>query len=382
LTSRQPGLDLLRAAAIGWVMLYHLASYGVSFPAVVRYGWMGVDLFFVLSGYLIGWQLLKPYTCGQPPRWGQWWAHFMLRRALRVLPAYCTVLAVYFAVPGTRESEAIAPLWQFLTFTTNLFPDYFHHHAFSHAWSLCVEEHFYVVLPAAVWLLARRPSSGAVVLAAVTVLVAGMVLRGWLWQHEVVPYLQVRSGERNVILRYVEVIYNPTYTRLDGLLAGVMLAAVKGFRPRWWSRLMEWGWVLLAAGVAGIGVAMWIEPVSGVGAIVVFPLLSASLACVLLAAVSPRTWIGRYRVPGARRLAALSFSLYLTHKQVYHWVQDSFGAVLEQSDLLAFAAYNGAALAVAALLYVCVERPALRLRERLSAAAAGSAPAVAAQAGH
>jgi peptidoglycan/LPS O-acetylase OafA/YrhL len=120
LTSRRPGLDLLRAVAIGWVMLYHLESYGVSFPALVRYGWMGVDLFFVLSGYLIGWQLLKPYTCGQPPLWGQWWGQwlgqFMPRRALRVLPAYLTVLAVVFAVPGARESEAIAPLWQFLTF--------------------------------------------------------------------------------------------------------------------------------------------------------------------------------------------------------------------------------------------------------------------------
>jgi peptidoglycan/LPS O-acetylase OafA/YrhL len=355
-------------------MLYHLESYGLSFPAVVQYGWMGVDLFFVLSGYLIGWQLLQPYTCGQQPLWGR----FALRRALRVLPAYLTVLAVYFAVPGARANEAIAPLWQFLTFTTNLFPDYFHNRAFSHAWSLCVEEHFYLLLPAAVWLLARRPSCGAIVLAAVTVLVAGMVLRGWLWQHEVAPYLQVRSGERNFFLRYVEAIYNPTYTRLDGLLAGVMLAAMKAFRPRWWARLLAWGWALLAAGVAGIGAAMWPDPVSRVGVVVVFPLLSASLACVVAAAVSPRTWIGRFPVPGARQVAVLSFSLYLTHKQVYHWVQDSFGAVLEQSDLLAFCAYNGVALAAAALLYVAVERPALRLRDRLIAASASSAPAEAA----
>lgn len=67
---RLPGLDLLRAVAIVWVMLYHLASYGVSLPAFVNFGWMGVDLFFVLSGYLIGWQLLKPYTWGQQPLWG------------------------------------------------------------------------------------------------------------------------------------------------------------------------------------------------------------------------------------------------------------------------------------------------------------------------
>ena len=47
-TGRQPGLDLLRALAVLWVMLYHLASYGIALPAVADHGWMGVDLFFVL----------------------------------------------------------------------------------------------------------------------------------------------------------------------------------------------------------------------------------------------------------------------------------------------------------------------------------------------
>jgi peptidoglycan/LPS O-acetylase OafA/YrhL len=277
------------------------------------------------------------------------------------------VLALYFAVPGARESEAIAPLWQFLTFTTNLFPDYFHHRAFSNAWSLCVEEHFYLLLPAAVWSLARWPGRGRVVLAAVAVLVAGMLLRDWLWRHEVAPYLHVRSGEHSFLLRYVEAIYNPTYARLDGLLAGVMLAAMRAFRPAWWSRVLEWGWALLAAGVAGIAAAMSLDPTGRAGVVIGFPLLSVSLACVLVAAQSSRTWIGRFAVPGARQLAALSFSLYLTHKQVYQAMHTRFGQVLEQSDLLAFVAYNGAALMVAALLYVAVERPALQLRGRLSA---------------
>ena len=87
--TRLPGLDLLRALAI----VYHLASYGVTMPAIVDHGWMGLDLFFVLSGYLIGWQLLKPFTLGEQPLWGR----FFQRRAWRVLPAYLTVLGVYRA---------------------------------------------------------------------------------------------------------------------------------------------------------------------------------------------------------------------------------------------------------------------------------------------
>lgn len=59
---------------------------------------------------------------------------------------------------------------------------------------------------------------------------------------------------------------------------------------------------------------------------------------MVVAAASPHTWLGRVDVPGARPVAVLSFSLYLTHKQAYHWLQGIAGAVLEKSDLIAFAA--------------------------------------------
>jgi peptidoglycan/LPS O-acetylase OafA/YrhL len=364
---REPGLDLLRAVAIVWVMLYHLASYDVPLPGIVRHGWMGVDLFFVLSGYLLGWQILQPYTRGETPLWRR----FFLGRAFRVLPAYFAVLGLYFAVPAVRESEGIAPAWQFLTFTTNLFPDYFHNRAFSHAWSLCVEEHFYLLLPASVWLLARRPGYASAAGAIAFVLVGGALLRGWLWQHDVAPYAHVLSGEGNFFVRFVESIYNPTYTRLDGLLAGVALAAVRAFRTTWWTRAMRAGPLLLIPGLAGVAASMCLEPASCLGAVVLYPLLSASLALVMAAALSPRTWPGRFSVPGARPIAAISFSLYLTHKAAYHAIDDRFGPVLENAPLVAFGLYIGTALIVAALLYVVVERTGLRVRDRLLGHAGG-----------
>jgi peptidoglycan/LPS O-acetylase OafA/YrhL len=359
---RLPGLDLLRALAIAWVMLYHLESYGLRFPGIVRHGWMGVDLFFVLSGYLIGWQLLKPYASGGQPDWRQ----FVLRRACRVLPAYWAVLALSFAVPAVRESEGSAPLWQFLTFTTNLFPDYFHHRAFSHAWSLCVEEHFYLLLPPIAWLVAKWPGRTKVMILGIVMLAGGMLLRGWLWQHQVAPYRNISSGEHSFLLRYVEVIYNPTYNRLDGLLAGVMLAATQAFVPHWWSRAMEWGRPAFILGLAGLVASTCIEPTGYLGAVIVFPLVAASFACLVVAALSRRTWLGRFPVPGARHIAAISFSLYLTHKQVYFLVHEYAGSMLDEPGFLAFCAYNAAALAVAALLYATVERAGLRLRDRLT----------------
>ena len=73
---RLPGLDLLRAVAIGWVMIYHASNFDLvsDQPWYVAYGWMGVDLFFALSGYLIAGQLLRPWVRGGAPNYPHFFA--------------------------------------------------------------------------------------------------------------------------------------------------------------------------------------------------------------------------------------------------------------------------------------------------------------------
>lgn len=136
MTERIRGLDTLRALAIVAVMFFHLGGYmpAAWYPAT-RYGWIGVDLFFVLSGYLIGGQLCRRMKQGRPLAL----AEFYRKRAFRILPAYAVVLALYFLWPRWRDGNGLSSLWQFLTFTMNLLIDYPARNSFSHAWSLCVE---------------------------------------------------------------------------------------------------------------------------------------------------------------------------------------------------------------------------------------------------
>jgi peptidoglycan/LPS O-acetylase OafA/YrhL len=360
---RAPGLDLLRAAAIVIVMLYHLSSHGIDIAGPGRHGWMGVDLFFVLSGYLIGWQVLRDVAAGPAPDW----TRFLLSRAWRILPAYLAVLALYLALPAWREADAMPPVWQFLTFTMNVLPDHLTQGAYSHAWSLCVEEHFYLLLPLAVRLLGRRPGVVGTMIGAGLLFGAGMLLRDWHWRHAIAPHLGPGGDMARAIAGYVGSIYSPTWTRVDGLLAGVLLAAVRAFRPAWWARILHHGWALLGAGLALLGAATQVDPLGHAGAVLLFPLVALGCACLLTGALSPHAPPGRKALPGARLLALLAFSLYLTHRQVYAWLDSATGDLTTDAPVAGLILYNGAALAVAALLHAAIERPGLRLRARMLA---------------
>src|ERR1700761_9165178 len=99
--NRLPGLDRLRALAITVVMGFHLDGLLPDiFGPVARFGWMGVDLFFVLSGYLIGSQLLKQVREGR----GISMLDFYRKRAYRILPVSLLVLALYVFWPLWREA--------------------------------------------------------------------------------------------------------------------------------------------------------------------------------------------------------------------------------------------------------------------------------------
>ena len=117
--ARLAGLDTLRALAIVLVLMSHyngFVSQAPTFGVIGSIGWAGVDLFFVLSGYLIGNQLLAPAARGESLDLKT----FFARRLLRTLPNYYAVLAVYLLLPDSPiAGKSMAPAWRFLTFTQN-----------------------------------------------------------------------------------------------------------------------------------------------------------------------------------------------------------------------------------------------------------------------
>ena len=112
------GLNTLRALAIIVVLIYHYRVVVCNrdlFGFISQLGWAGVDLFFVLSGYLIGNQVFSALLEKQNFSL----KNFYIRRLLRTLPNYYFVLALHFVFPVALTGTVTAPLWQFFTFTQN-----------------------------------------------------------------------------------------------------------------------------------------------------------------------------------------------------------------------------------------------------------------------
>lgn len=370
---RLHGLDTLRALAIVLVVIYHLNMQGLlpsAIGPIAQVGWVGVDLFFVLSGFLIGSQLLKPYLTGEKPSLKD----FYIRRAYRILPAFFAVSLLYFAVPLWREAPGPYADWQYVSFTWNLLLiGYPKSRAFSHVWSLCVEEHFYLILPILILLIMRRPSVRKTVLVLLCILVGGIGLRAWLLHSVIAP-----SGDEQGLMM-MKYIYYPTYSRLDGLLVGVSLAVVRTFKSRWWFHFTKRGGLLALLGIACVLGALWLcgfefpDPDLPHSILFAFPVLACGFGLLVASAASEKGFLAT-RVSGASVLATLAFSLYLTHKSVAHAVHLLLPVLTAQTGWKTSGIYAVTCVGAASLLYFAIERPfiALRVRRNLRHDAAGT----------
>lgn len=358
---RIPALDLLRSLAIFLVVLHHYPKSqdpNSIYMTLRSFGWIGVDIFFVLSGYLISKGLIKEFK--RESKFS--FSNFYVKRAFRILPIYWVVVALYFFLPSFAEREKIAPLWRFLTFTQNFDLTF---SAFSHAWSLCIEEHFYLVLPISLFFLLKRSSSKLSILVFAGLILGGMVLRWSIWESLIAP---LDISTRAFRVTYYKYLYYPTYGRLDGLVLGVLISTIQVYRPILWNKLIGQHNKLLMLGVLLISVALTLF--SGQKSIISttfgFPLLSLGIASIFISVFNNKSIFSKYKIPSMNVFATLAFSIYLTHKAVIKIVHvhlegfgfEKFHPVTTLSTIVSILLFSW-------ILFTLIEKPFLKFRERL-----------------
>ena len=344
---RRLDLDVVRGLAIVLALGWHLSGERSGNPALDAltwpgrtFGWAGVDLFFVLSGFLLGRLVLTEQL-----RTGRFdGRRFTARRLLKLWP----VLYVFLAAQALLGPEPwTSYLWQ-----NALHVQKYAGTSLAHLWSLAVEEHFYLALAVLFPLFARRrgsPRTLAVVL--VGVLVAALALRIWGAAH----------GVSDVRLQW------QTQFRVDSIAAGVLLAAISVHWPTAFERLHRHRWALLAVLAAGTVHLATVGKQGVVGSTLGFTVAYVTAAALLLL-LYRATWVVRARWVTAP-LAALGRFSY----GIYIWHVFAAGVTLDllprgwsaPYDEIGQGVQYAAAIAVGVLTTVAVERPVLRLRDRL-----------------
>jgi peptidoglycan/LPS O-acetylase OafA/YrhL len=349
--SYQPALDGIRALAVAAVLAYHA---GLPWA---RGGFLGVDAFFVLSGYLITSLLLLEWrACGAIGL-----AAFWARRARRLLPALFLMLigvagyAVFFAAPedlGKLRGDALATIgyvanWRPLFSGQSYFDQFSVPSPLRHTWSLAIEEQWYAFWPLLLLVLLHlRRGSLRSLLAVSLVMIAGSAfLMGWLFHPGTDPSR----------------VYYGTDTRAQSLLMGAALAMLLLQRGPLRSRPAGYA-LQIAAVVCAVGVG-WVWATTSGNSVFLyrggFLLLAAAVAVVIAASVQPKAGpIARLlSLPPLRGLGLISYGVYLWHWPVYlvltpdrtGW--DGYGL---------FAARVLVTLAIAVASYQLIEMPVRR----------------------
>ena len=341
---RNFGLDCLRAVAISLVLASHLAN-GLEILGVC-----GVELFFVLSGFLIGGILLKTVERQQDFGFGDL-RTFLSRRWFRTLPNYYLFLLIYlisFGLTMRRELIPTSGLVRAAFFGQNLaWPN--PNSSLGHLWSLAVEEWFYLLSAGTLFVAMqlfrplRRGKDWAI---GVTILLFLLV-----------PAL-VRFGLRQEFLDLRMVVI----FRLDAIMYGVLMALLRQRFGQVWSRPAP----ALAVGslVAIIGLILYDRSTTGTAlALTLLPLGFSGLIPALSSVVRPAGAWTRW----VEALSIWSYSIYLSHTFIYHGLKPFVGydSLTWSGKFLYKAAAIALIIVISSLNYRFFEKPTTALRDRV-----------------
>lgn len=332
---RYRSMDLLRSIAILMVILAHtILSYGApSHLAPLQLGGTGVDLFFVLSGWLLGSLLFKEAAKNGEINVKRFW----VRRWMRTLPAYYVVLVLSVCQRYLTKDGVEFP-WEYFVFLQNYdYPLYF----FSISWSLCVEEQFYLLIaPLLAFLTVMNKRMTTITLLILLLLPLFFRTMGW-YDHS-----------------------NETHVRLDCCVAGVFLAHIYHQYRSLWLKISRF-----APQIAVISILFYLSffvaryyPQLGITDPDNLVLAVIFASWVMLANTNSQ-WSEKLYLPGAYYIATRSYSLYLLHPEILALLKRFLSHV--PFALYLVLAIVGS-LIISEILYRFVEKPIMDSRERFT----------------
>ncbi len=327
------------------VLDFHAPVHWMSYPlhrlGFPNFGWAGVDVFFVLSGFLVGGLLLKEWRLTQRVDSRR----FLIRRGFKIWPMYYVFLGLMLLTRHRTVHQLWGNLLNMQNYTGGI----------PHTWSLAVEEHAYLLLTFVLAFAAKRKLRLRTLAAGLSATCL-LVVVGRLW-----------------LLHHGYQVVNRTHTRIEGILYGVLLAAIFHFRPETFRRYQEKRWIwglLLGAALVFLrfqGSSSWATSMGWDAA----DLLGVALLMLLyrpqrLGRRSPLyrlvAWIGVY-----------SYGIYLWHVAVIAPVMAFSGRLPQPWALLCEAVMPiVGGILLGATFTKAVELPALQLRDRLFPRRAGS----------
>jgi peptidoglycan/LPS O-acetylase OafA/YrhL len=359
---RNKRLDVLRCVAI----LLVVARHAFEQTRIGAAGWVGVDLFFVLSGFLISGLLFSEYKKTQSINWKR----FFIRRGLKLYPAFYVLLVVTLMAQYMVHRVSSFPRFLGeLFYVQNYGP-----HVWSHTWSLAVEEHFYLVLPAILLLLIRLSSDrrdpfGSIPLAFAFVAVACLISR-------TVTVTRVPS---DVPLSWLVLrpVYTATHDRIDSLFFGVLLGYLHHFRPHVFDAVIARKRNVIALGIfaAALLSTCLLVPLGNRFMLTAgFTFLYLGFGIVLILSLYLRGVLPGFLQKPFVKIGSwfafagmYSYSIYLWHPALLMWMPGVAGKIIPRGNETPGIAWLCAAITVlfGIMMSRVVEYPVLRIRDRL-----------------
>jgi peptidoglycan/LPS O-acetylase OafA/YrhL len=353
---RNKRLDVLRCIAVILVMLHHAGIWFV----FTRFGWVGVDLFFVLSGFLISGLLFSEFK----RRGSVDFKRFFIRRGLKIYPAFyvflfLTTIVSYFVL---RTGSPPARYLHEVLFVQN-----YEHGTWDHTWTLAVEEHFYIFLPLFLLVLIRFSSNRQNPIRSVpwtALTVAGMCLAfratSVYWGTPNFHMAYTATHERmdalffGVLLGYLyhfhslglERVMGSMPNRLAIALFSSALLSLAYFLPRDDKFLATWGYTCVYLGCGGVLLL----------SLYLYGILPIGLARLAESVGSGLAFVGMY-----------SYSVYLWHGPCAAWLPGLLRRLIHfpTGEYGRFLVYFVGSLVVGITMSRLIEYPVLRLRDRL-----------------